>query len=58
MGYIKSLAAELRKVTWINRKSLFSTVFAVMLISVFLTSYIYGIDSLSDIVSKLIINKI
>lgn len=55
---MKSLIAELRKITWINKKDLFSTVFAVILISVFLTSYIYGIDSLSDTVSKLIINKI
>ena len=58
MGYIKSLAYELRQITWVNKKSLFGTVFAVVIVSALLTAYIYGIDSLSDMVSKLIINKL
>lgn len=58
MKYIKSVFAELKRVTWISKTSLIKNSITVIFVTILLTSYIYGVDSLSDMLSKLIIGKL
>ena len=58
MRFLKDVRSELKKVTWVSRNTLLKTACAVICFTVFLTTYIYGVDSLSDALSKVIIQSL
>lgn len=56
MSYLKGVALELRKITWIPKLDLCKWLFTVVLVVVLLTTYIYAVDSVFARLYSLVIN--
>ncbi|MDD3295907.1 MAG: preprotein translocase subunit SecE [Candidatus Omnitrophica bacterium] len=44
-GFFKEVKEEVKKVNWSTRKELFSAAVVVLIVSVLLTTYIFGVDT-------------
>ncbi|MFA7677345.1 MAG: preprotein translocase subunit SecE [Candidatus Omnitrophota bacterium] len=44
-GFFKEVKEEVKKVNWSTRQELFSAAVVVLIVSVLLTAYIFGIDT-------------
>lgn len=54
---MKKVINEIKNITWISKRSVAANTLLVILCTIVLGTYIYGVDSLTDFISQLIINK-
>lgn len=56
-NYFKSVRAEAARVTWPTRNEVISLTVLILLMTILLTLYIWGVDGLIALVLKLIVGK-
>lgn len=55
---MKKVINEIKNVTWVSKKVVISSTLLVIMSTIVLGTYIYGVDSFADFISQLIINKL
>lgn len=55
---MKKVINEMKNITWISKKSLMLNTFLVIVSTIVLSYYIYGVDTLVDYISQIVINKL